>query len=210
MKAKNKIQSMKNLLKQQAFFFMFLFFLFYLILIPHVSYAEDFVNSFFRLTHSNIEVVDNKVDVEFFFLNSDTRELEQILKDGAKVEMTIDTLLSKDGLIYDANIQEFENIYVLQFDVLTREFVLAKNSESLQRFVSIDDLLYSIFYPLSYLFTPEELEEKEVYKVEIDLRLRHTTIPPWIEMVLFFWNWDIAHADYTFTFAIPKRWGPGI
>ncbi len=182
-----------------------IFSLFSLFCVPSYSMAEEFGKSPFQVMYSDFELAkQNSIKVSFFFSNNNVHQIERYLKDGTKIEMSVDILLSEKGLLFDPNIAETNQIHLLQYDTLTREFVFTHDNGQLYRFKSIEELFMYIFYPLSYEFKLEQVKQREIYKVEMQLGLKHSTIPPWIENVLFFWDWDIVSTEYDFDFVVPR------
>ncbi len=175
----------------------------FLFLCPHSALA-----SFFYLSTSNINIEENIIKLDLYINIKNIDEVKKTIKDGASIEISCKTdLLRKQIFFSDINLENISTIWLLQYDPLTREFLLSKNTKLVKRDKDINKLVDSIFFPLEASLDNKNLEAKISYSIDVHINLRQAQIPAWIEKTLFFWDWNLMSASYSFEFVLPDTYG---
>lgn len=124
--------------------------------------------------------------------------LVDMLRDGASMELIINCKIErKRSFWFNENITENSFSSIIRHDPLSREFrlTLPPTGE-----VKQDRLLVSLLaqswkdmtLPLANL---NLFEDAENYIINIDISLKHTELPPWLEKTLIFWPKDIVDSE---------------
>ncbi len=176
--------------------------------IPSLFLCPNFaLASFFNLTTSHITIEEKTIKLDLYINITTINEVAQTIKNGASIEIYCNTnILKKQFLFSDTNLENLEKKWLLQYDPLTREFMLFYDKRLVQRDKNINILVDSIFFPLVLSLDNKNLEAHIAYSIEVQLNLRQAKIPAWIEKTLFFWDWNLMSTSYTFDFTIPESY----
>ncbi len=162
--------------------------------------------SFFTLTSSHVKYYETAIQVDFFFNLSNLDEIDKILKDGVSINVdTLAHLYEKNTIFPDEELQTFISGWQITYEPLTNEYLLYHKNNTPQKSRDLEELFQSILshikVELNYL---EPLDRSNDYYIQLDLGLRHATVPPWLETTLFFWKWDIASSNYIVNLRLPN------
>ncbi len=182
--------------------------LFFVLIMPSVFVCPNYgFASFFYLTTSQISIENNTIKLDLYLNITTIDEVEKTIKNGASIEISCNTnLLRKQFLFSNIGLENLAKVWLLQYDPLTREFLLWHDTKLVQRNKDINILVDSIFFPLVLALDNKKLEAQIPYSIDVQLNLRQAQIPAWIEKTLFFWDWNLMSASYTFDFILPQNY----
>lgn len=121
--------------------------------------------------------------------------LGEMLRDGSTMELAINiSIARKRSLWFSKGIHEASFSYLLRHDPLSREYrMTTPGTEQAAHDKSLRQLLTNTWKTIKLpiadktLFSPDN-----DYIVKIELSLRHTALPPWLDRTLVFWNKDVV------------------
>ncbi len=185
----------------KSFFLLLLCCAFFLLLQKEAS-----AQPFFSLTNSHITYNENILSLKLLFSLPRIEEVERLLTSGASLEINSSASLYKKNIIFsDTELNTSHSSWHLRYDSITREFILYKDKQVVQRSQILKNVLESLFVPLDIdIKDTSELKENENYYINVDVGLKHATVPTWIEAVLFFWTWEILDDTYIFNFTLSE------
>ncbi len=155
--------------------------------------------AFFTLTSSNTNYFENNLQLELFFSLPRIDEMEKQLIEGTSINVDcIATLYSEVPVLPDSEIQSYIHGWQLRYEALTREFILYDENAVPIRSRNFEELFKNMFSRIVVEFySLPSLESTSEYYVQFDIGMRHSTVPPWLETTLFFWEWNITSDSYT-------------
>ena len=122
--------------------------------------------------------------------------LGEMLRDGSTMELSINvTIQRKRTLWFNESIYEEIFSFLLRHDPLSREYRMsAPGAEQVSQDKSLRSLLTRTWKILKLPLADEALFRPESdYQVKIQLSLKHTALPPWLDRTLVFWNKDVVN-----------------
>ena len=148
----------------------------------------------FRLEAFMIESMPREVRVESDLLLNNSEKVRDELRNGAQMVFTCTgTLVRVRTLLTNETLGTLARSAQLRHDPLIREFLLYQEGKPLLRSKRLDELLRTFWQAESLVFQPvAPLETGETYRVNLQLTLQHSQVPPWLEKALFFWSWDVT------------------
>ncbi len=126
-------------------------------------------------------------------------DLSALLRERSTLELRIDTLVQKKRTLWlNKDLAEQTFTSIMRHDPLSREFKL---THPVSGQVASDPLLRRL---LANTWKKLELpladatlfEPGEDYLVEIEISLKHTELPSWLERTLVFWNKDVVNSEH--------------
>ncbi|MDL2285656.1 DUF4390 domain-containing protein [Desulfovibrio sp. OttesenSCG-928-F07] len=130
---------------------------------------------------------------------TDEAALIDLLRDRATLELQIETLVQrKRSLWFNEDLTKNNFVSVVRHDPLSREFKLTHIINA--QVMSNSNLrpLLAVSWKKNELPLIElsALKPSETYIIEIDLALRHSELPSWLERTLVFWDKNIVNTEH--------------
>lgn len=123
--------------------------------------------------------------------------LGALLRDGASIELAINvTIQRKRSVWFNEKVHETVFSSLLRHDPLSREYRMTMpGSEQILQDKSLRALLARTWKTMKLPLAPGELfAPNNNYVVKIELSLKHTALPPWLDRTLVFWNKDVVNS----------------
>lgn len=123
--------------------------------------------------------------------------LGELLRDGASLELSIKVNIHrKRSLWFNENIHEARFSSLLRHDPLSREYRMTMpGGEQIFQDKNLRALLARTWKDLNLPLAPGNLfKPKNNYIVKVELSLKHTALPPWLDRTLVFWNKDVVNS----------------
>lgn len=154
-------------------------------------------------------VLDNsegQITIRYGISFTELDALRLMLKEGAQITLSCEASLSRPGTFwFGETMTQQELTSTLSYDALTREYVITlSNKPTLYKAGSLVKLLEETWENLTLgVGQLTNLERGQDYTVDLYIRAKSDSVPPWLEKTLFFWSWDVApsmHYSMHFTF----------
>ena len=160
---------------------------------PPPAKAQTWGHAAFLLHSLNLTSSNNKNHLEAFIEIRNPLHLQQGLTDGATINIEIEVGLEQIRfLLPNRSLAQFQLVYQLNFDPVTREYVILRPNLPVLRNRALPAVLElalsDLVIPLPSL-TPQDHNAN--YAVSLTLAMYQTNIPAWLEKTLFFWSWEV-------------------
>ncbi|MDR2123845.1 MAG: DUF4390 domain-containing protein [Desulfovibrio sp.] len=140
--------------------------------------------------------------------------LRDLLKDGAILELEMESSVERRrSLLGNAELNSQTRVSLLRHDPLSREFLLTRPGPEDDRELrdrNLSRLLYAgwkkLALPLIPLKTLRAEGEDEEFAVRLEITLRHSDVPPWLQKNFVFWSSEVAPQ---LIFTLPFAFGAG-
>ncbi|MDR0826353.1 MAG: DUF4390 domain-containing protein [Desulfovibrio sp.] len=140
--------------------------------------------------------------------------LRDLLKNGAVLELGLTiTVVRLRSILSNKQVEKRQYSSIIRHDPLSRDFLVAIPEAEGKREVkdrNISRLLNASWKKLSLPATSlrllREQGEDEEFEVEIQISLRHTDVPPWLQKSIAFWESEVAPDEKTLLpFVLPNK-----
>ncbi|MDR0339856.1 MAG: DUF4390 domain-containing protein, partial [Desulfovibrio sp.] len=137
-------------------------------------------------------------------LSVDSEEgLRDMLKDGAVLQLTVNAVMERKRSFWsNEDLVEESFSSILRHDPLHREFIVlipSPEGEVELRDRNLTRLIHASWRKLSLrLISLEALSVEaadDIFLIQVDISLRHTDVPPWLEKSTVFWSADVVPSE---------------
>ena len=164
------------------------------------------------LESPSAQIRDGVVTIHLSLSVTDEEGLRALLKDGAVLELSMSVALERERSWWsnaEAAAAEFSSI--LRHDPLSRDFLVTiptVEGDKEVRDRNLTRLLHASWRQLTLPVAPLEdvvrEEEASAYLVVLNISLRHTEVPPWLQKDTVFWSSEVAPDEKRqFKFTLP-------
>jgi hypothetical protein len=144
--------------------------------------------------YGNLLLVDLSVSVD------SEENLRDILKNGAVLELGVSITVTRlRSILSDEEMEKREYSSIIRHDPLSRDFLATVPEISGLREMKDKNLIRllnaswrKLSLPSAYLSLLREQGPDEKFEVIVEISLRHTEVPPWLEKNFTFWDADVA------------------
>lgn len=156
--------------------------LFFIFVLPMVSFAQDYDS--FVLTYQSVQVFDEKIAVELVFEQPKKHKIETVLKNGAILNLVIQTELAQKKFFRDKFITNHILVYYLRYDPLTRQFSAIQGAKTIARNADPVFLLDVIIKHIQFEI-PYQTEKDTNYRLHTKIELVQSNTKSWLAPVDF-------------------------
>lgn len=139
--------------------------------------------------------VKDKIQIRFGIEIEKMDKLRSYLEEGGALRLRCQAkLLMKKNMWWDEELRVNELIFELNYNPLTREYLLHEVSQNKKvNSKSLSFLLKNKWGNLVLnLGSWKTLPKGKNYALELFVSLERTDVPIWLKKALFFWSWSIA------------------
>lgn len=154
--------------------------LFFLFFLPMAAHAQDFDS--FVLSYQSVQVLEDKIAVELVFEQPKKHKIETALKNGAVLNLVIQTDLMQKRFFKDKFLTTHTLTYYLRYDPLTRQFSAIQDAKTIARNVDAVFLLDVIIKHIQFEI-PYHLEKNTEYSLHTKIDLLHSGAKSWLSPV---------------------------
>lgn len=150
----------------------------------NIAFAEDFDS--FILNYQSVKPINDSVNVELVLDKPHNSRIEQVLKQGIILKLSIDNEVYQKRMLLPAKlVSQLELIYYLRYDPLTRQYIIMQEAQTIAKNIDADFLLDVIIKHVNIVI-PTKLEKGKEYKVLTKVQLLYSTNQPYVKNNLFF------------------------